>query len=297
MKVSTAGAVIGVLALANIALFAAVEASNGADRQVSARADNSLAVVDPTPTATGSAGSTPSPPTGTTAPSAPRVVAVAGGADRAWRAISPAGCGRAVRVQVTTNGGRTWTEAPSPQVRTANGLGFDAAGHLFLTGRSGGECASGAWSLSAGSWAPVVSSRWHRTGEPSADLTLSGRRHQVCTDGWVVDLAVGTSAANVLCSNGDIRAVPARGAVRTLLHSTAVFSIGTAGGNTLVAARTASGCDGVELDKVSDGTVHRITCVQGADSDVDLTFAADAGWLIGADATWTGGLGGTWSKR
>lgn len=86
--------------------------------------------------------------------------------------------------------------------------------------------------------------------------------------------------ADVLCSDGAVRTVAGDGKVTTAYQRAGLIAIGMTGDNTLVVARTVSGCDGVEMDKVSDGSAHRITCVKGASTAVDLTPlpATTAGW-------------------
>ncbi|MFC6705754.1 hypothetical protein [Flexivirga alba] len=300
MKLSLAGGVVGVLVVVNAAAFVAVEQHfQVATGQVAAGPSSAQ------PAAADVGASSPSanvPAKSTTPPvvahlGAPSVVVTAVNATRAWRAANSGGCAGSVQVQATKDGGVTWTTLAASPAGTADGIGIDGNGHLQLSGQAANGCTHNVWTLDTGAWSASTSpASWAPAGAQSPDVIHNGHRAKACDAGSVIDLAVAGDTADVLCSTGAVRAVPAGGAAKTIYQSADALSIGTTKDNSLVVAQTEEGCDGVELATVSGGSAKKITCVQGASKAVDLTFAGNHGWLVAAHNTWTGGTSGDWSK-
>ncbi|MBB2890191.1 hypothetical protein [Flexivirga oryzae] len=308
MKASLTGAVIGGLVLVNAVALVAVEQHFKVTAEASPAASGSTNPLLSGTTAPSAESSSPSVAAASSPSSSaaaggkvmsPGVFTVAADGSRAWRAVNSGGCdGGSVQVQATQDGGVTWTTLGTVSAGAADGLGFDASGLIQLRGEASSGCTQGAWSLSTdGSWATSTPTSWAPKGAKSADVTYQGKQHQACASGTVIDLATADANVDVLCSTGDVRTVTPAGKASTVYTAAGLISIGTTQDNTLVVARTVSGCDGVELDKIVNSKADSMTCVKDASKAVDLTFAGDHGWLVAANNTWTGTTSGDWSKR
>lgn len=296
MKISLVGGIIGALVLINAGTLVAVDrhfqvaAVPSSTQPVGTNAAPSpnITAATASPVATAAAGGPVS---------SPGVFVTAVSADRAWRASNSGGCGGTVQVQATQDGGRTWTTLAKPPAGAATAIGIDGTGHLQLSGQASDGCRQQTWSLSTGgSWYAAGAASWAPEGVTSSDVIHAGKRLRACAAGSVIDIATAGDHVDVLCSNGTVRAVSAKGPAATVYQSPGLLSIGTTSDDSLVVARSMSGCDGVELDKVVGKAAHRLTCVKGASKAVDLTFAGDHGWLVAAHNTWTGAATGNWSK-
>lgn len=309
MKVSLAGGVIGALIVVNAAAFVAVDqhfqvsadaspapATSGIPAAASSTTDTSTP-----PASSSSTGSqTPSQTTSlaTDDVSSPGVSVIAASGKRGWRAVNSGACGAnsSVTVQATEDSGRTWTTKAEAPAGAMQSISLSGSGRLQLSGQTTGDCSHAVWLLTGDTWSKSSSASWLPAGARSGKVVHGSSTRQACDRGWVIDLAVAGDTADVLCSTGEVRAIPADGSAKTIYQSADALSIGTTGDNTLIVARTASGCDGVQLAKVSQGSAQPITCVAGATKAVDLTFAGDNGWLVAAHNTWTGTSTGDWSK-
>lgn len=305
MKMSLVGGAIGALVLVNAGAFAAVHQHF----QVPA-ASASAAPASPTPSAT-NPGASPGTPTGAPSRSAPAsskpaadvvnalgVSVIAADGQRAWRAVNSGECSAnsSVTVQQTQDGGRTWTTKAAAPAGAMQNISLSGSGRLQLSGQTSGDCSPAVWLLDGDTWSKSSSASWLPAGARSGQVAHGSSTLKACDRGWVIDLAVAGDTADVLCSTGEVRAVPPSGSPKTIYQSADALSIGTTGDNTLVVARTSKGCDGVQLATVEKGSAQPITCVQGASKATDLTFAGDNGWLVAAHNTWTGGVTGDWSK-
>lgn len=301
MKISFVGGAIGALVLVNAAAFVAVEQHFQVSAVASPVASGSASSTAPS-TASPAATTNPAKTTAATESVAdtvrsPGVFVTAANADRAWRAVNSGGCDGSVQVQTTQDGGRTWSGLAKPPAGAADAVGIDGTGHLQLSGQASQGCAQQSWSLgAAGSWYTSGAVAWTLKGAKSADVIHAGKQLKACGAGSVIDLATAGDAADVLCSDGSVRAVSAAGKADTVYQGNGLISIGTTSDDTLIVARSVKDCNGVELATISNKTAKKLTCVDGASKAVDLTFAGDNGWLVAAHNTWTGGTSGSWSK-
>lgn len=302
MKVSLVGGAIGALVLVNAAAFVAVDQHFQVTADASPMASSSEVSAPPSTASsavTSAATATTATATAASGPvRSPGVFVTAVTADRGWRAFNSGGCNGSVQVQATQDGGRTWSTVAKPPAGAADAIGIDGSGHLQLSGQASQGCAQQSWSLgTAGSWYTSTAASWAPKDAQSSAVIHGGKQQKACASGSVIDIATAGNAADVLCSDGTVRSVSADGKAQTVYQGSGLISIGTTSDNTLVVARSASGCDGVQLDKVvKGGSAQQVTCVKGASKAVDLTFAGDNGWLVAAHNTWTGTATGAWSK-
>ncbi|MGN6413369.1 hypothetical protein [Flexivirga sp.] len=309
MKMSLVGGAIGALVLVNAGAFAAVHQHF---QVPAATASAATASLTPSPSTSNDTMTTPA--TGTPTGASPAgsasasmkvdavdplaVSVIAANGQRAWRAVNSGECSAnsSVTVQQTQDGGRTWTTKAAAPAGAMQSISLSGSGRLQLSGQTSGDCSHAVWLLTGDTWSTSSSASWLPAGARSAKVLHGSSTRQACDRGWVIDLAVAGDTADVLCSTGEVRAIPTSGSPKTIYQSADALSIATTGGNTLVVARTAKGCDGVQLVTVAKGSAQPITCVQGASTATDLTFAGDNGWLVAAHNTWTGGVTGDWSK-
>ena len=304
MKAPATAVTLGVLVAANLGLFVAVD--HHLTRPVARAAPTTQRTVEPSsattslaasPTSSAASTTSSSSPTSSRAPG-PAVYVVARGQRTAWRVAGSAECGNAPKVQETSDGGVTWQKVTAPPAGGVTGARTDSAGHLVITGRTADGCRPTSWVLQDTTWTADATTTWSSTGDPGPDVLHNGKKVAACDSGSVLDTASTSSGLDVLCSTGDVLSVSSGSAASTtLFQSSDLLSIATEPDDTLVVARTSDGCDGVQLDEVSGGVTHSITCVKGAAAPVDLTFSGYYGWLVAPHNTWSGQLTGDWSKQ
>lgn len=213
---------------------------------------SSVGSPSPTPKSSQTA-STGQEPEATAAPlkSSGRVLA-ANSDSTAWRAVMGSCAGRA-RVEVTTDGGKSWRSTDSG---LSSIVRLKAFGHssVFAVGADRTCRPTYAWiSGPDGGWqedSSAVGDTWYRVpGNLDRIHAPESGSTKPCGSSGLVDLAgLGTYRAAVLCGDGSIRTHDAgRGWKAVEKHSTALAL--NADDATFVAAVTRSGCDGVVLKK------------------------------------------------
>ena len=259
------------------------------------------AVTRPATTAAEPSASTPPRPT--SSPAAGGAVPVARlvsalDAGTAWRATTGS-CDRGGAVlEVTTDGGETWTRLRAPSRAVARVQPLDEA-RAFLIG-AGSSCALEQYATSdlGRSWpAPTpVSGGWaRRLDDPASVVAPQKDRAAPCGDAVVVDLSRTSAAqAGALCGDGSVVVTndggvnwsasgDARGgvALSNVLVDTAL---------TTYAVRLVGACAGVELVRMVEGRSARvIACVPVTSpvaGNVGLSVADGAGWIVSGDETW-----------
>lgn len=261
----------------------------------------------PTPPAPTSASSTTTAPPTTPAsqPSAaPAAVPVARlvsalDATTAWRASAGSCAAGGARVEVTTDGGATWTRLRSPAraVARVQPLSRTAA---FVIG-AGTECTPRQFATKdAGqSWEPptTVSGGWaRRLDEPTQVLAPRAARATPCGAAAVVDLArTSATQAEALCASGSVVATDDGGQTWADAGSApGAIALGTrlTGSGTLstYAVRVVPACQGYQVVRVlADQGAEPVACVRGeavARGQVGLSVTGTAAWVVAGDQTW-----------
>lgn len=223
----------------------------------------------------------------------------------AWRAAAGTCQGGGAKVQISTDGGKTWSTESSPAravtrvqpLATARGFVLAADKDCRLgqyTTTDGGQSWTGSGSTT-GAWGrkPDAAEEIYTPQDPAA---------RPCTGGDVVDLARSSATgAQVLCQDGTVRQTIDGGQTwRDAGEVKGALAIANrVEGNRLVgyAARSVDGCAGVQLVRIGTGG-------QGADPEVlacieaDLTDVAGrvalstpkaGGWLLVGKQTFTAG--------
>lgn len=240
-----------------------------------------------------------------------RMVAALDG-ERAWRATTGTCADGGAQVQVTTDGGRTWSAGRSPDRAIAriqplrSGRGF-----VYAAGR---DCSLRELSTTdaARSWSrpTPVKGAWARlTSDSHVVVTPGAATGRPCGDVDVADLArQSASEASALCVNGTI--------VRTLDGGRTWTDIGVVPGALTLASREEHGaaatyvagptpdCAGIAIAKVAVATGSTPTSVAclpstgpAAAGTVSLSVVEAAGWLAVGDQIWVSGADLTTWKR
>lgn len=259
-------------------------------RPTSAGSPTSAAAPSATPSPSTSPSTSPSPsPTPEPArPTADADRVLAASTTRvAWRAERTR-CGSSSPVEVTTNGGRSWS-------RTRPGIGaivrlktYDDRS-VFAIGADSRCRATFAWTTGPGEpWQrdrSRASDIWYRTPK---DLDVvhapSGKRSRPCGDGLVALAGLGTYQAAALCADGRIRTDDEGRSWRTVSRSTGAVSL-NADDAEFVAASVRRGCAGVivqRFDADGSGLGRSGKCRTGLSARTGSTAVAirdDAVWL------------------
>jgi len=253
----------------------------------------------PSPTVSGSASASasasPSPsasPTASPTPISRVLVAV----DRrtAWLATTGT-CEEPGQLQVTTDGGATWTASDTPaaitRIRTSGraegwvvaGVGKDCTMRVFTTGGAGDEWSDPASASAA--WARVAEDARRAIRPGGGPVTPCGRAE-------VLDLAsIGRVVASVLCADGTVRTTEDGGETwpeAFRVEGALAFALRADGRGTIASVTTE--CDGTTVTALVDGQPEESVCVEGAEAtpgDVSISLSDQAAWLVAGDAAFT----------
>jgi hypothetical protein len=263
-----------------------------------------------TPTSSASSTTTPDTTSTNVAGVPTTVVLSALNGDVAWRAtVGSCGSGGAA-IQVSTDGGNTWRNRPSPYAVVTRIQATDAT-KGFVVGADT-ACSMGVRTTTdAGATWPGTAALADTLARDAKDATKvhapGNRTVAPCDAAPVVDLARNsTNGAEVLCADGTLRSSADDG--RTWSEAGKVTSglaldsrlVGTA--VTAYVAWIKEGCDGVQVSRVVDGQVSDLGCAPTGDEagPGKVTLAVptpDTGWLLVGGTTWRSSDGlKTWSK-
>ena len=246
---------------------------------------------------------TKSPTKGTTPPAVKAVpvtrLVSALDAATAWRARTGACDTGGATLEVTADGGQTWTKLRSPAPALVRVQPLDET-RAFVIG-AGRDCVVKQYaSRDAGAtWqAPTaVSGGWaRRLDEPTQVLTPQEPAATPCGEAVVVDLSRTSAAqAQSLCADGSVVVTDDGGTTWSESGDApgAVALSNLLVDNTLTtyAVRMVSACKGVQLVKVVKGSnADVIACVPVANpvrGTVGLSVTERAAWIIAGSQTWT----------
>jgi hypothetical protein len=216
----------------------------------------------------------------------------------AWRATTGT-CDRGgATLELTTDGGQSWTKVRSPTRAVARVQPLDET-RAFTVG-SGADCTLKQYASrdSGQTWqAPtaVVGGWARRLDEPTQVLTPKESAATPCGDGVVLDLSrTSASQAQALCADGSVVLTGDGGSTWTDSGDApgAVALSNLIADNSLktYAVRMVSACKGVQLVEVAKGrTADVIACVAVPNAqrgDVGLSVTERAGWIVAGNQTW-----------
>jgi len=241
-----------------------------------------------TTTASASAGATP----------VAEVIAAVDG-KRAWRGTLGSCRDGGASLEVTTDGGRTWTKQDAPVPALGRVQPVDAE-RGFVIGAKGAACSVGEYATDddAASWRGPrsVDGGWSRLpGKDQEVITPERPDARPCGSTTVLDLArVSATRAVVLCADGRLVRSTDGGATWTTLATVeGALAVGARVDGSAPAvfiARATDDCAGVEVAKVSGTAASKVACVKtslgGAAGKVSISVVDEGGWLAVADATW-----------
>jgi hypothetical protein len=220
-------------------------------------------------------------------------------ATTAWRASVGSCVAGGARLEVTTDGGASWTRLRSPARALVRVQPLSATSGFVIGAATGCELRQQATNDVGRTWQPptAVSGAWaRRLDEPTRVLTPKDPRATPCGAAVVVDLSrTSTTQAQVLCAGGAV-VVSNDGGLTWADSGRAPGAVALgnrlAGGGTLstYAVRVVAGCQGVQVVRVVKGqTAEAVACVPTggvAPGQVGLSLTAAGGWLAAGDATW-----------
>lgn len=216
----------------------------------------------------------------------------------AWRASTGA-CDRGgATLEITSDGGQTWTKLRSPARAIARVQPLDAT-RVFTVG-AGPDCTLKQYASSdAGlTWqAPTtISGGWaRRLDEPTQVLAPKDSAARPCGDGAVLDLSrTSASEAQALCADGSVVLTRDGGSTWTdsgdAPGAVALSNLLVGDRLTTYAVRIVGACKGVQLVEVVRGrAADAVACVPVSDAqrgDVGLSVNERAGWIVAGDQTW-----------
>ncbi len=254
-------------------------------------------VVPATPSSSTTATTPAGQPSGAAVPVARLVSAL--DATTAWRATAGSCVAGGARVEITTDGGATWTRLRSPARAVARVQPLSRAG-AFVIG-AGAECNLRQYATKdAGqSWDPptTVSGGWaRRLDDPTQVLAPRADRAAPCDKAAVVDLArTSATQAEALCVGGSVVATTDGGQTWADAGSApGAVALGTrvTGSGTLstYAVRVVPACPGYQVVRVAaDQGADAVACVRGdsvAPGEVGLSVTGTAAWIVAGDQTW-----------
>ena len=255
----------------------------------------------PAPTGASTTSTTSAPSGPSAAPAAVPVARLVSALDAttAWRASAGSCVAGGARVEVTTDGGATWTRLRSPARAVARVQPLSRSG-AFVIG-AGAECTPRQFATKdAGqSWDPptTVSGGWaRRLDEPTQVLAPRAARATPCGAAAVVDLARSSATrAEALCASGSVVATDDGGQTWADAGSApGAVALGTrlTGSGTLstYAVRVVPACPGYQVVRVAaDSGAEPVACVRGesvARGQVGLSVTGTAAWIVAGDQTW-----------
>lgn len=261
------------------------------------------------PPTTGTTTTQPSATTTTRPPTTPAVgpvpvqrLVVGLDADTAWRATVGTCRGGRSSIEVTTDGGKNWTEGTSPARAIARIQPLQIGSGFVLA--AGPDCTLREWTTAdnTATWTgpKAIVGGWARQlSEPAAVLTPANPAARPCGTVDVIDLSrTSAEQAEALCADGEVKVTNDGGASWTD-SGTATGAVALANrleGQVLstYAARLEASCAGVQVVRVVQGRpATAVACVQTssppAPGQVGISASAQAGWLVVGDQTWTAG--------
>ncbi|GGN09346.1 hypothetical protein GCM10009721_41540 [Terrabacter tumescens] len=215
----------------------------------------------------------------------------------AWRATTGT-CDRGgATLELTTDGGQSWTKVRSPTRAVTRVQPLDST-RAFTIG-AGADCTLKQYaSRDAGqTWqAPtaVVGGWARRLDEPTQVLTPKESAATPCGDGAVLDLSrTSASQAQALCADGSVVLTGDGGSTWTDSGDApgAVALSNLIADNSLktYAVRVVSACKGVQLVEVAKGrTADVVACVAVPNvprGEVGLSVTESAGWIVAGNQT------------
>jgi hypothetical protein len=211
----------------------------------------------PRPEASASPSATPEPeaphPSSTPRATEPRRLMAANSARVAWRAAEGT-CSKRARVEVTTDGGRTWRKT-DPGVRGLVRLRAYGETSVFAVGADKNCKPTYAWTSSPrGNWrqdSSIIFDVWFRYPDDK-DLVHApgGRKFRPCGSDLVAFAGIGTYQAAGLCGDGRIRTIAAGRGWQTVLAGSGAVTL-NADDAAFTAARVLPGCDGLVVQRFS----------------------------------------------
>lgn len=222
----------------------------------------------------------------------PRLLAVSG-PEVAWRA-EPARCGDRSSVEVTQDGGRTWTRTRTglSTVVRLRAYGQDAA---FAVGADSRCRPAYAWTTAPDSpWRrdrDRLADKWFRTpARPEVVHAPGGRLSRPCGSG-LRDLAgLATYSAAALCSDGRVRTLARGRGWRTVASGTSVVAL-NADDRSFVAAVSGSGCRTIVVRRFDTGGAalrSDRTCRgddKGSDAPTAVSIRGNQTWVWSGKVT------------
>ncbi|MHA3837592.1 hypothetical protein ACXR8F_17880 [Terrabacter sp. AAH1] len=220
-------------------------------------------------------------------------------ATTAWRATVGSCTAGGARVEVSTDGGATWTRLRSPARAVARVQPMSRT-EAFVIG-AGAECTPRQYATKDGgeTWGPstVVRGGWaRRLDGPTRVLAPRAARATPCGQATVVDLSrTSATQAEALCAGGSVVATKDGGLTWTDAGSApGAVALGTrlsaGGAPSTYAVRVVARCRGLQVVRVSaDQGAAPIGCVGAeavAPGQVGLSVTAAAGWIVAGDQTW-----------
>ncbi|WP_323100591.1 hypothetical protein [Intrasporangium sp. YIM S08009] len=242
--------------------------------------------------------SAPTNPTTATATATPVALLVAGvDASTAYRGATGTCRSGGATLEVTTDGGATWTTLRPPVRALPRVQPLDSA-RVFVIGSSGAceprQYASrdrgSTWQAPAavtGSWA-------RRLDDPASILAPRATDPKPCGGATVVDLSrTSATRAQALCAGGEVVGSSDGGltwrAEGAAAGGVALSNLDDSGVVTYV-ARVVGACGGVQVVRVETDRSTVVACVGSAaprDGRVALSVTPQAGWLVVGDQTWS----------
>jgi hypothetical protein len=312
MKKQAATIGLGAFLLADIVLVAlALRPPTVNDTGAGASTDTARPVSTAAPTSADTTTETTEASTSTTAPttSGPAtgpvpVARLVIGVDSttAWRANAGSCKSGGALVEVTTDGGETWTKRTSP-ARAISRIQPLLEGTGFILG-AGADCEIKEWTTknNGQAWAgpKALVGAWAREiSKSSAVITPQDPAATPCGNLSVLDLSrTSAEQAEALCEDGSVKVTNNAGASWAdsgeAPGAVALTNRLEGGVLTTYAARVVKACAGVQVVKVIQGKpAVAVTCVKAdvpADAgQIGISAAPAAGWLIVGDETWTAG--------
>lgn len=239
-------------------------------------------------------------------------VIVAASATRAWRAVLGTCAGGGASIQMTDDGGKTWTKraAPTGALGRVQPVGESGRGFV-IAARTG--CAVGEYPTDdeGKTWRGprAVEGGWSRTpggASPQTVITPQRTDARPCGTAAVVDVArASASSAYALCAGGQLMRSTNGGAgwsqAAAVDGALALSVRAEKAGPTAYVARVTGECSGVEVARVSSRSASKVACVATdaatTGGRVSLSVVESAGWLSVAGTTWRAGANlASWAK-
>ena len=264
------------------------------------------ATTSTTPSGTSSTSArTTAPPEGT--PVSTLVAAL--DASTAWRGKSGS-CDRGgATLEVTSDGGSSWTPVTSPARALSRIQPLDTKS-VFVIGAAA-DCAikEYASSDSGDTWkAPrSVSGGWaRRLDDPTTVVTPKDPESQACGGAVVLDLSrTAATDAQALCASGDVVATTDGGTSWSrdgrATGGLALTNLASGGQVTTYVARIADACKGVQVVRLVDARSTNVACIQATNpkpGGVGISVVTGAAWLVVGRETWVaeGSTLRSWTK-